>query len=83
MTKNCSVDLYNINNYDFISNARNTKRGGGVGMYIRNGISYNRRNDLDVSNNSNESIFAELATGSQKILVGVIYRPPNQSVDDF
>ena len=83
LNKNCSLDLYNINNYTFISNARNTRRGGGVGMYVRNGISYERRYDLDVSNNSSESIFAELDTGSQKILVGVIYRPPNQPVDDF
>ena len=72
LNKNCSLDLYNINNYTFISNARNTRRGGGVGMYVQNGISYERRYDLDVSNNSSESIFAELDTGSQKILVGVI-----------
>ena len=82
LNKNFSLDLYNINNYTFISNARNTRRGG-VGMYVRNGISYERRYGLDVSNNSSESIFAELDTGSQKILVGVIYRPPNQPVYDF
>ena len=77
---NCSLDLYNINNYNFINNARNTRRSGGVGMYVRNGISYEIRYDLDVSNNSSESIFAELDTSSQKIIVGVIYRPPNQPV---
>ena len=54
-------------------------------MYVRNCISSEteRRYDLDVSNNSSESIFAEIDTGNQKILVGVVYRPPNQSVDDF
>ena len=50
-------------------------------MYVRNAISYERRYDLDVSNHSSESIFAEIDIGNQNIL-GVVYRPPNQPVDD-
>ena len=71
LNRHCCLDLYNINNYTFISNGRNTRRGGGVGMYVRNCISSEteRRYDLDVSNNSSESIFAEIDTGNQKILV--------------
>ena len=62
----CSQNLYNIENYSFINNGRKEKRGGGVGMYIRNDIIYERRLDLDMSNESSESIFTEIDIGNHK-----------------
>ena len=37
---NC--DLYNLNGYELIENHRQTRRGGGVGIYLKEDISLNQ-----------------------------------------
>ena len=83
LNENSSLDMFKMTDYAFISNSRKSKRGGGVGMYIRNSVKYKRRPDLDAYSSSSESIFIEVDLGRQKILIGTVYRPPNQSEDDF
>ena len=41
---NC--DLYNLNGYELIENHRQTRRGGGVGMYLKEDIPYLTRSDI-------------------------------------
>ena len=56
----------------------NTKRGGGVVVYIADHIQYKRRNDLQIS--ETESIWLENNLKNTKpILIGSIYRPPSSS----
>ena len=78
-----SDPLYNIHNYKFVANGRQTKRGGGVGLYIRNDLQYTSRTDLDINEPYIEYLFVELQNFSRNIIIGVLYRPPNQPVQPF
>ena len=51
---------------------------GGIVVYIKDGIKYNRRTDIE--DNNIESIWIELSLSKQRILCGFIYRPPNENV---
>ena len=65
-----------IDEYDLLRCDRN-RHGGGVDCYIRNDLSYNVKSYFpkDI-----ENIFFELLLPNTKpILVGTIYRPPNQT----
>ncbi len=58
------------------------KKGGGVCLYIV----YNVRNDLTNFNNLDytESLFIEIDnTGSQNVIIGIVYRQPDQNIKDF
>ena len=75
-----NVDIYdnegNIMGYDIIRQDRN-RHGGGVACYVKKDRAYNIRSNLI---QSCENIFVELLLPkSLPILVGIIYRPPNQS----
>ena len=64
-----------IQGYNLIRKDRN-RNGGGVACYVRNDIYFNIREELI---DDMESIFFDiLLPKSKPILVGVIYRPPNQ-----
>ena len=75
--------LYNIDNYSFLAHGREFKRGGGVGLYVRNGLDFNERSDLNVNTQDIESMFIEVEHFNKNIVIGVVYRPPNQSVEAF
>ena len=54
-------DLFNIPGYHFISNSREHKLGGGVGLYIHSDMNFKPRIDLQSSDNSlYESVFVEI-----------------------
>ena len=55
---------------------RSQKRGGGVLLFIRNGIEYKRRTGLDILLDKIEAIFIEKK-------IGKIYRPPNICIESF
>ena len=65
----------NIQGYNLIRNDRN-RNGGGVACSIRNDIHFNIREEFI---DEMESIFFNiLLPKSKPILVGVLYRPPNE-----
>ena len=75
-----SKDIYdnevNIMGYDIVRQDRN-RHGGGVACYIKNDRAYNIRSNFI---HDCENIFVELLLPkSRPIIVGIIYRPPNQS----
>ena len=78
-------DRFKFQNYDFVNVNRSTKSGGGVGIYIANELNYKIRTDLNTSiENVIESVFVEIITTVGKnIIIGVIYRPPNNHFDSF
>ena len=51
------------------------ENGGGVCLFVHNDLSCVRRNDLE--NPQVELMWAEVSTGSQTLLVGCCYRPPD------
>ena len=78
-------DLFNIPGYYFISNSREHKLGGGVGLYIQSDMNFKPRIDLQSSDNSlYESVFVEIMRPHGKnIIVGCFFRPPDASLSDF
>ena len=77
-------ELYNISGYNFVTQSRVNKPGGGVGMYINENLNYLVRNDLSNNLPHIESLFVEICyTNASNILVGCIYRPPNTDVALF
>ena len=73
-----------MDHYTLININRNGKKGGGVAIYLPTRFEYLLLNDLTKISNALESIFIEIIshTGINKI-IGVIYRPPQSSKDDF
>ena len=71
-------------NYSSVGKVRSNKLGGGVGLYINRTYQFRERTDLAVNiDDLIESQFIEITTESKKILVGIIYRPPNNKLDLF
>ena len=78
-----SVD---IDGYNFIHKNRLNRPGGGIGLYISDNLEYKLRTDLCFDNlqAAAESLFIEITRPKGKnIIVGVIYRPPNQPLNEF
>ena len=71
--------------YLFVNNNKNTKTGGGVGMFISSVINFHVRNDLNLQRDSVlESIFVETSLRkNEKIIIGTIYRPPNSNFNEL
>ena len=79
-----STHLCDIPGYNYIHEHRKGRTGGGVGLYLDKELEFKCRPDLCISNDSAESLFVEIIRKNEKnIIVGVIYRPPEQNVNDF
>ena len=76
-----SCDLYNFPGYKMINNCRPT-RGGGVSILLQDKFSYKERKDLCIMNEYIETVFVE-AWLRKKVLIGVIYRPPDKPIKEF
>ena len=53
------VNLYDLDGYSKVSRYRTERSGGGVSLFIRNGICYNNRDDLSLVNECFECVFIE------------------------
>ena len=72
--------IYDIPGYSFVSRPRKAGKGGGVGAYISNDVTWDRREDLEVR--EIESVWIEIWPSRQHskgILIATIYRPPDTS----
>ena len=80
-------NLYDIPQYVSVTRYRKTKRGGGVSLLIRNHIPFISRNDLAYFDSEMESVFIEIDKSvfqsSSNIIIGVVYRMPDSSVEVF
>ena len=72
-----------MSNYNLFEQHRENRRGGGVCLFVHNKFPAVIRHDLSIFNADIESIFVELNFESITILVSVIYRPPQSSVNSF
>ena len=85
------VDNFNHAGYVAENACRTHKTGGGVSLLLKNSLHYRKRIDLSVMNANIECLFVEISRSDNvknsnkhsKVLVGVIYRPPNTPIDDF
>jgi len=75
---NENSDLYKIDGYDFILRSRANGKGGGVCIYLKNNINWERRYELESDNI--ENIWVEIfLPNAHSFLICCFYRPPNSS----
>ena len=78
------IDAFQFDGYNFLHSDRVNRRGGGTGLYIHKSLQHKFRSDLSVTCNSFESTFIEFeSVKCKKTVIGVIYRPPGQNVDEL
>ena len=76
------INHFRIPNYHTALHVnRNIKKGGGVAIYLREDTKI--VNTHRVETRYCESLFVELKINRAKVGVGVIYRPPNLSLNEF
>ncbi len=70
-----------IAGYESFHKNREYKRGGGVICYVKSTLSALKMDKQDAENY--DSVYAEISTKSNKIMIATIYRPPKaQAADD-
>ena len=71
--------------YKFEGMNRVHKKGGGVGILVKDSLIYQTRPDLikNCDHNSCEHYLIELKGRNYNIIVGSLYRPPNTDIDKF
>ncbi|XP_077995944.1 uncharacterized protein LOC144449300 [Glandiceps talaboti] len=67
--------------YSFVVNCRDQGKGGGVGMYIHESLSYTVLSNVTITNA--ETLWIEVELENRFFLVGAVYKPPHSNVDDF
>ena len=74
-----------IDGYNFVYKNRPVRSGGGVGFYVSDNLDFRTRTDIYADEAEvMEALFIEIIRPHEKnIIVGIIYRPPNQNVNDF
>ena len=71
-------EFFDILGHSFIRRDRKSGQGRGVGLYIRDGINFARR--LDLENDETESLWAEIRLKNIKpFIFGTIHNPPDSS----
>ena len=83
--------LYQISEYSSCYQSRFVKesetlcksKGSGVCLYVHNQFNFSRDSSLSVCNESIESLFVTITNTPEPLKVGVVYRPPNSSLDEF
>lgn len=74
---NTNHDMYTLEGYKFVGKHRQIAKCGGVGIFIKNGISYKVREDLSIFvEREFESIFIEVSFGNSHVVIGEVYRVP-------
>ena len=80
-------DLYGLPGYAHIGKHRSVRIGGGVSIFIKENIPFIARTDLDIFNETIESVFIEIDKDyvgrNKNIIIGVLYRPPDTDVHIF
>ena len=83
----CDCNLYKLDGYSIVENHRECRVGGGVALLVRDWLTVAERDDICVYNSDIESVFVEIdkdqIRSSKNIVIGTIYRPPGQDIDNF
>ena len=78
ITETQDSSMFAIDGFTFLHKNRLSGSGGGVAVYIRDGINFNRRFDLEDENIENITIEV-FVNKSKSFLISTFYRPPNSS----
>ena len=89
LEEGADVSLLNIDGYNLICKGKSSSRCGGTAIYLKDNYNYNR---LSYSSESNiwDGLFLEIEDRrssptciSKNIIIGNIYRPPRNNVDNL
>ncbi len=69
-----------ISGYNMFEKCRFQKNGGGVLIYLKDGINANKLSKVDVE--EYDSLYIEINNNNKKYILGVVYRPPKQSEEN-
>lgn len=79
-----------ISGYNEFHSYRDSKRGGGVSLYVHEDFSGHRLDAVSMIEDCIETVFVEVmykgnnsTLKSRKMIIGCVYRPPNSSYGDF
>ena len=79
--------LYGIDGYTIVENHRTVKSGGRVALCIKNNLQFSLLHDMSIFNETIESVFIEIEghilNSKKNMIICVVYRPPNQNIDEF
>lgn len=82
-----NINGAHVPGYSHAHRYRTTRKGGGVSIFIRNDLQFSECQDLCIISDSIETVFVEIPKTSiglsKNLIVGVIYRPPNSSVEEY
>ena len=83
-----NLDFYKniLNDYYLFYDLPLSSSIGGVGMFVKKNLNPKLRNEFNIVSNNTlkcESLLIELTKNKNKIIVGGIYRHPNQNIDLF
>ena len=85
--KDQNFELYGLDGYQAEHQYRSHKGGGGVSLFVKEGIEYFLREDISVKNNTLESLFIEIDKDCidkpHNAIIGVLYRPPGNDLIPF
>jgi len=73
----------NINGFQCIRKDRQYSQGGGLLFYVRNGIDFKRRHDLESNNVYIESLWLEITLPNKNLLLCLVYRPPGSNLNEW
>ena len=84
LSNGSDTSMLQLENYTFIFKGKTCSNHGGVGMYIRNELTFNT---LHLLNQSDiwEGLFVEISstTHDSKLIIGSIYRPPRDLNENY
>ena len=70
------LDGFNIFHKD-----RSGRKGGGVVLYVKSTLQCCINSSIRVGDDNTESVWVDVTGGRDKIVLGLIYRPPNESME--
>jgi len=73
--------VVNVNNHNCFYQNRPSRRGGGVGIYIKNNVRCETL--LSASLEYIEYLWIKIIFYDQVVILGIIYRPPNADITQF
>lgn len=76
---NISNDTLYIEGYNFVRFDRDRRRGGGIGMYIKNNIKYK----VILTEGNIEQLWVSFSLYKKTFALGVLYKPPEFNYIDF
>ena len=77
------VSNIDISGYTFLK-TKSATQNGGVGLYIKDSLTFNPRNDLQSCTNEFETVWVEIEnTNDKNFLIYCVYRHPNSDIDSL